>query len=383
VSKNPSGMMLWTDAYLADTVHLSTTEHGAYLLLLMAMWRAGGTLPLDEVRLARVCKMRLDQYRRIAPVLMEFFTVEGDRITQKRLKTERDRALVTSAKRVASGSMGGTAKSLKTKAARLANATDLPKQKDSPALPSKTKTKKEGEETHSEKESPSQTSGHSPDGDRPLTRTDQFELFWSRYPNKAARKQALAAFNRVGKEHRVGFDELMAGLERYIASKVGQVDPKFAHAATWLNGDRWTDGPQPKLPLVVTVRAAATREISESEWRLLLESWVKSADWKRQASPPPNDPKTLAPAHLVAEYGIQQGAAHPEVRREWERQEAERVAMRQRMGRLDARRESAAVSARQRVRRGEPAMWRNAGPAPRSTNKVREANRDQRQGEYL
>lgn len=30
---------LWTDAYLADTAHLSYEEHGLYFHILMTMWR--------------------------------------------------------------------------------------------------------------------------------------------------------------------------------------------------------------------------------------------------------------------------------------------------------------------------------------------------------
>ena len=34
-----TSMPFLVDAYIADTTHLSLEEHGAYLLLLFAMWR--------------------------------------------------------------------------------------------------------------------------------------------------------------------------------------------------------------------------------------------------------------------------------------------------------------------------------------------------------
>lgn len=79
---------LWTDAYLADTGHLTTIEHGAYLLLLMAMWRAGGSLPNDDKRLMRFAHLNAGQWQRIRSTIMEFFNVEGDQIVQGRLTDE-------------------------------------------------------------------------------------------------------------------------------------------------------------------------------------------------------------------------------------------------------------------------------------------------------
>jgi uncharacterized protein YdaU (DUF1376 family) len=81
-------MPLWTDAYLGDTHHLSTTEHGAYLLLLITMWRNKGWLPNDDRALARYAKLTNAQWARIKPNLWPYFVENGDRITQGRLTDE-------------------------------------------------------------------------------------------------------------------------------------------------------------------------------------------------------------------------------------------------------------------------------------------------------
>lgn len=81
-------MPLWTDAYLGDTSHLTTIEHGAYLLLLFAMWRSDGSLPDDDKLLSRYAKLTPGQWARIKPVIMPFFTVRNGRLTQGRLTDE-------------------------------------------------------------------------------------------------------------------------------------------------------------------------------------------------------------------------------------------------------------------------------------------------------
>lgn len=81
-------MPLWTDAYLGDTSHLTTIEHGAYFLLLLAMWRSGGSLPNDDKKLARYSRLTMRQWMRIKDTIWDFFEATPDEITQRRLTAE-------------------------------------------------------------------------------------------------------------------------------------------------------------------------------------------------------------------------------------------------------------------------------------------------------
>ena len=78
-------MQLYVADYLGDTRHLTTEQHGAYLLLLMTMWRAGGALPNDETKLSRICGVTAKRWHMIAADVMAFFDVEGDQITSHAL----------------------------------------------------------------------------------------------------------------------------------------------------------------------------------------------------------------------------------------------------------------------------------------------------------
>lgn len=82
-------MPLYTDAYLGDTTHLTTTEHGAYLLLLITMWRTkDGSLPDDDRLLARYTRLTTTQWQRVKLVITPFFTINDGVWTQGRLTDE-------------------------------------------------------------------------------------------------------------------------------------------------------------------------------------------------------------------------------------------------------------------------------------------------------
>lgn len=120
-------MQFYVADYLGDTQHLTTEQHGAYLLLLMAMWRTEGRLPNDAGKLARIARVGLRRWHIVAQEVMPFFEINGDFITQKRLVEERKKAVSISEKRSASGKLGGRAKSLKNNDTDMANAKQLPK----------------------------------------------------------------------------------------------------------------------------------------------------------------------------------------------------------------------------------------------------------------
>ncbi len=115
-------MQLYVSDFIGDTLHLSTEQIGAYMLLLMAMWNAGGKLPSDEAKLARVTRMSVKKWKAIADDLLPFFEIVGDEIRHNRLTKELQKSESKSQSRAAAGAAGGAAKALKEQEARLANA---------------------------------------------------------------------------------------------------------------------------------------------------------------------------------------------------------------------------------------------------------------------
>lgn len=90
--------------YLKDTHHLTTLEHGAYLLLIMRYWEDSG-LPDNEALIARYAGLTREQWAESRDVLAAFF---DDGWTHKRIDAELARAAEVMEKRRASGKQGGT-----------------------------------------------------------------------------------------------------------------------------------------------------------------------------------------------------------------------------------------------------------------------------------
>jgi len=83
-------LMLWTDAWIADTKHLSRLERGTYHDLLVLMWRSPGCkVPNDDGWLGKRLGMtRAEVETELRPLISEFCQTDGNHIWQKRLMKE-------------------------------------------------------------------------------------------------------------------------------------------------------------------------------------------------------------------------------------------------------------------------------------------------------
>ena len=97
-------MPLYVGDYLGDTGHLTTSQHGAYLLLMMHYWRKGG-LPDDDEQLSAITKLPLNIWKSYRGVIQAFFY---DGWFHKRIDEELAVMEVKTRKRAAAGSKGGT-----------------------------------------------------------------------------------------------------------------------------------------------------------------------------------------------------------------------------------------------------------------------------------
>ena len=82
-------MQLYVADYLADTSHLTTEEHGAYLLLLFSYWQTGKPLRAD--RLASVARLSSERWANAERTLKEFFHVENGVWTHKRVEADLEK----------------------------------------------------------------------------------------------------------------------------------------------------------------------------------------------------------------------------------------------------------------------------------------------------
>jgi len=238
-------MPLHVGDYLADTTHLTTQEHGAYLLLIMAYWR-NGPLPDCDAHLARTARCQADEWEAIKDTIKAFFKAKGGILRHGRIDAEQRRAREIQKNSVEKGRKGGLAKAEKDKrnqrvaSSGHATASDQLDLGHAPIplplpVPRESKEERKEEDTHTLV--PDAREG----GPRAVRAVCEipppgFDRFWSAYPRKvgigAARKAFAAALRKAPA------NEIVAAVERYRWPSTARFIP---HASTWLNRESWSD----------------------------------------------------------------------------------------------------------------------------------------------
>lgn len=113
-------MPLYVGDYLADTMHLTTEQHGAYLLLLMVAWKCEGRLPSDPEQLQAISRLTPAKWRASEPVLRAFFTVTPAYWENNRLREELAKAVRNTNAKAVSGAKGAATR-WQTDGKRMAN----------------------------------------------------------------------------------------------------------------------------------------------------------------------------------------------------------------------------------------------------------------------
>lgn len=233
MSKAPAMPMYW-DAYLADTTHLTTEEHGAYLLLLAAMWRRNGEVPDDDRDNARILGLTPAKWRKVKARLtatIDGLSVENGTISQKNLRKIWENTQEKIEKNRQNGAKGGRPKSSKNSGIAKANGSVSVNPNKSIPEP----------EPEPEDKILRICVDHS-------TRDRFFADFWEAFPHRGGvkkdRKKAKAIWDRIDKS---GKHDLARIVERARAYRGdGAVLEGYGKGPVpWLNGQCWEDEIEP------------------------------------------------------------------------------------------------------------------------------------------
>lgn len=98
------------NAYVSDTMALTTEGHGAYLLLMLHYYATEKAIPDRDQTLAAICKMPLDRWRDIRPDIEGFFEVGGGMWRHARIDAEITKANAKIDAKVNAGAIGARSK---------------------------------------------------------------------------------------------------------------------------------------------------------------------------------------------------------------------------------------------------------------------------------
>ena len=88
----PDWMAFNIDDYVSNTLHLTTRQHGGYILLICAAWKAKGRLPGADAALMAIAKLTPKEWKEDGEALKAFLTRNGDGWVHERVMFEWNEA---------------------------------------------------------------------------------------------------------------------------------------------------------------------------------------------------------------------------------------------------------------------------------------------------
>ena len=246
-------MPLYVADYLADAAHLTTEEHGAYLLLIMTYWQRGKPLPADPDRLARIARLSNERWTDVERTLNDFFLVIDGHWHHKRINAELEKVRDKTEKAKRAGAASASArKATPVQQTLNGRSTDVQQTFNHTDTDTDTEVVREDSMALSapEIDPGSKAVKEEPEG---------FDAFWKAYPKRdgnADRKGAVKAFE-AARKRADGHEVITQAASRYATHcrEKGKIGTEFVkQARSWLNGDLWREW-VPQEPV---------REISET-----------------------------------------------------------------------------------------------------------------------
>jgi uncharacterized protein YdaU (DUF1376 family) len=246
MSRSATWMPFYVGDYLADTGRLTTTCHGAYMLLIMDYWR-NGPLPDDDQILATITRLGDCAWRKVKKVVRPFFHAHDGRLHHRRIDAELAKVTNISGKRRGAAQARHDANDAVLHANDHANEavlhandhaneavlhTDLHADSRASALPSQSQKQKPRKRTPP---NPPAEAG----GNVGVVEDVYFQTFIDNYPRRKAIDAAHRAWQARIAEG-IDPEEILEGLQRFEFTS--RID-KIPYPANWLRAGQWRDVP--------------------------------------------------------------------------------------------------------------------------------------------